>query len=224
VICLLPGCSDSMSAPGRAALDLVILTADKNTQFGLEGLLTDPARLKIRNTESKTLVHPRRDPGVLRQCHEFLRSQQRVAARALVIFDREGCGSDHDRDALEGEVEKRLAQNGWQDRSAAIVIDPELEAWVWGEYTQIAGVLGWSRAGLTLREWLMQECFLQHGQQKPDRPKEALKHMLYTLRTPRSSSIYLDLASRMSFDRCTDPAFLKLKSTLQSWFPPEAHS
>ena len=35
---------------------------------------------------------------------------------------------------------------------------------------------------------------------------------------PRSSSIYLALAKRVSLQRCQDPAFLKLKTTLASWF------
>jgi hypothetical protein len=43
---------------------------------------------------------------------------------------------------------------------------------------------------------------------------------LWTVRKPRSSAIYLELARSVSTDRCTDPAFLKLKRCLREWFPP----
>jgi hypothetical protein len=204
-------------------LDVVILVADKNMQLGLQGLLGSPQRLGTCNIASKIFVHPKRDPGVLRQCHDFLRPQLRQAAYALVVFDREGCGNPESREALEIEVESRLAQNGWAGRSAAVVVDPELEAWVWGEYSQVGQLLGWSQEGLALREWLLHKGFLQPGQHKPWRPKEALEKTLYTLRKPRSSSLYFELASHVSIDGCIDAAFLKLKSTLRSWFPAEVH-
>jgi hypothetical protein len=205
-------------------LDLVILTADKNTKLGLQGLLTRPARLGIRDIESTIFVHPKRDPGVLRQCHEFLREILRQAEFALVIFDREGCGSEEPRTALEATVEKKLAQNGWEARSAAVVIEPELEAWVWGEYAQVGDMLGWQQHGEGLRQWLIQEGFLQPPLLKPGRPKEALDRALRILKRPRSSSIYRDLATGVSFNGCTDPAFQKLKQTLQNWFPPRTET
>ncbi len=40
------------------------------------------------------------------------------------------------------------------------------------------------------------------------------------LRKPRSSAIYRALAESVSFRRCIDPAFQKLVTTLQTWFPP----
>ncbi len=43
--------------------------------------------------------------------------------------------------------------------------------------------------------------------------------MLRTARKPRSSSIYLELARSVGTERCTDPAFLKLKRCLREWFP-----
>jgi hypothetical protein len=42
----------------------------------------------------------------------------------------------------------------------------------------------------------------------------ALRH----LRRPRSSSIYAQLAERVGLERCMDPAFIRLKEVLQSWF------
>lgn len=204
-------------------MDLLTLVADKDMQLGLQGLLADPVRIGIRDIRSIVLVHPKRDPGVFRQCHDFLRSQQRLASHALVVFDREGCGKQSTRLALEEEVETRLRQNGWEGRSAAVVIDPELEVWVWGGYAAVAKTLGWPGEGPTLQEWLIQGGFLCLGQNKPAHPKQALERTLYALRKPRSSSVYFDVASQVDTNACLDPAFLKLKATLQNWFPPETH-
>jgi hypothetical protein len=135
------------------------------------------------------------------------------------MFDRKGCGKVATRLALEEEVETRLRQNGWEGRSAAVVIDPELEAWVWGDYAAVGSVLGWHRTDPTLQQWLAQEGFLRPGQHKPDHPKEAFERTLYTLRKPKSSSLYFDMASQVNTDGCLDSAFLKLRATLQNWFP-----
>ena len=137
------------------------------------------------------------------------------------MFDREGCGSESSRQVLETEVETRLAQNGWAGRFAAVVIDPELEAWVWGEYFRVSALLGWSEEKMPRREWLTQKNFLRPGQGKPERPKEALERTLYALRKPRSSALYFEVASQVNVNSCIDPAFLKLKATLQNWFPAE---
>jgi hypothetical protein len=62
------------------------------------------------------------------------------------------------------------------------------------------------------------EGYTQQGEVKPKRPKEALEQALRLARKSRSSSIFRQLAQRVSVKRCTDPAFLKFKATLQRWF------
>ncbi|MBI4478525.1 MAG: hypothetical protein HY651_00720 [Acidobacteria bacterium] len=219
MICLLLVYSVRKFPAGEAALNLFILVADKDMEFGLRGILQRPLHLGIRKIESKIFVHPNHDPGVFRQCHELLRSQQRIAAHALAIFDRHGCGSESPREDLEHEVEMRLVQNGWQDRSASIAIEPELEAWVWGEYPRVADLVGWPEQRESLQQWLTRQGLLLPGRAKPERPKEAFEHTLYTLKKPKSPSLYFTLGNRLNIDRCLDPAFLKLRSTLQRWFP-----
>ncbi len=100
--------------------DLLVLTADKNTQFALEGLLSRPEVLGIRPiARVRTLVHPRRDPAVLRDSHSFLRSFLGQASYCLVVFDREGSGGeDRSREELERRVQSNLDANGWQGRSS----------------------------------------------------------------------------------------------------------
>ncbi|HEY4589423.1 MAG TPA: hypothetical protein VII86_09345, partial [Thermoanaerobaculia bacterium] len=102
----------------------------------------------------------------------------------------------------------------------AVVISPELESWVWSDSPHVERALGWDRGPAPLRSWLQEKGLLEAGAAKPAQPKEAVELALKTVRTPRSSSIYLELARSVSTDRCTDPAFLKLKRCLREWFPP----
>lgn len=200
--------------------DLLILTTDKDTQCALEGLFSRPQALGIRpNLARAILVHPRRDPGVFREAHTFLRPFLNQASYCLVVFDREGCGGTKKREALEGMVQQNLDGNGWIDRSAVVTIDPELEIWLWADSPEVDRALGWPAKGHSLREWLVQSGFLEPGRTKPDRPKEALEAALARTRTGRSSALYRGLASRVSFQRCTDPAFRKLLDLLARWFP-----
>ena len=205
----------------RLQWDLLVLTADKNTQFALEGLLSRPLALGVRPLLNvRILVHPRRDPAVLRDGHDFLRPFLHQAAYCLVVFDRVGSGAeDRTRDELEGTVQEHLDASGWPGRSAVVVIDPELEAWVWSSSPEVDAVFGWPCEGHQLRDWLTTRGLLRRGNAKPDQPKEAVEIALRESRTSRSSALYKDLASRASFRRCTDLAFLKLRQTLASWFP-----
>lgn len=134
-------------------------------------------------------------------------------------MDREGCGREAaGREQLEKEIEFRLDDSGWEDRAAAVVIDPELEIWVWSDSPHVDAIIGWEGRDPPLRTWLKDREFLREDQIKPLRPKEALEGALRVSRTPRSSSIYLKLAQKVSLERCIDPSFVKLKIILQEWF------
>ena len=202
-----------------------MLVADGTMRRAVESLLSRHERLGIRRIQAQVFPgNPPYDSVAFLRCQDYLRPFLSLANYALVVFDREGCGSAGSRAEIETEVERRLTQNGWEKRSIAVVIDPELEAWVWSDSPEVDVALGWSERGVSLRAWLAEGGFWQSGHGKPARPKEALDAALRNSNKKRSSSLYVDLATRVSFERCTDPAFLKLKSTLQSWFPREVHS
>ncbi len=138
----------------------------------------------------------------------------------MVLLDHEGSGGEKkQRQELETQIEAVLSKNGWADRAAAIVIEPELEAWVWSNSSQVDEKLGCSNRSPKLREWLQRETeFWPADQAKPDRPKEAMKKALREVRKPRSSSIFEDLAKSVSLKGCRDQAFAKLTNKLQEWF------
>ena len=203
---------------GSQISDLVILVPDKNIEFAVRGLLSRPESMGIRRPSYAIYAHPERDPGCRLRADDFLSVFAKQFSHALVIFDLEGSGGqDQGRKALEEDMEGRLARKGWTD-CAAIVIDPELEIWVWSDSPEVDSVLGWTGRNPSLREWLRDRNLLADDAVKPLRPKEAMEACLRESGRKRSSSIYEELASRVSFNRCTDPAFEKLKSILQTWF------
>jgi hypothetical protein len=204
----------------EAAKDLVVLVADKNTEFALKGLLSKRGRaLRIRSITFDIFVHVERDPGCLNRAHDFLRPHSGRYRHALVMFDHDGCGQEHkDRAALEQQVEVQLSQAGWNDRAAAVVLDPELEIWVWSDSPHVEQALGWQDRTPGLRSWLVDSKLLKAGEAKPKDPKKAVEEALRFARKPRSSTVYQEIASSVSFESCTDAAFLKLRDTLSRWF------
>ncbi len=211
-----------MTSPAMRS-DLVVLVADLDTESAIHGLLSRPDALGIRSIQTRIFRHPGRDPGCRAQSHEYLRSFCNQYAHALVIFDLEGSGRDKTpRSDLEREIEQRLSSNGWDSRAAALVIDPEIEVWIWSDSPHVADVCGWSGKVPTMHDWLNSNGFFPEGGSKPFPPKKAFREALRQVRKQPSAAIFKQIAQRVSVSRCSDPAFQKLKSTLHSWFPKTA--
>ncbi len=190
-------------------------------EAAIGGVLERHQALGIRRIDYAIRVHTENDPGCCLRAHELLRPFCRRYSKALVVFDREGSGKEGlPRTTIEEEVEQSLATSGWSDdRARVIVIDPELEAWVWSDSPKVDDSLGWTARKPDVRESLRQHDFSIADNGKPERPKEAMEAALRSVRKARSSAIYAELAAQVSLRRCVDPAFNKLKTTLQEWFP-----
>ncbi len=202
-------------------LDLVVLVADADQRESLRTLLGERAvDLGIRRPTFEILKHPQRDPGCYHGAPALLRIYLRSARHALVILDRDGSGRETQRAAdIEQDLEQRLDANGWAGRAAAVVLDPELEAWVWSGAPQLPRVLGWPDQGPVLRAWLDDSKHWPRAHAKPEHPKETLLHTLRRTRKRHSAALYSGLAASVDFSGCLDSAFVKLMATLQKWFP-----
>jgi len=202
-------------------LDLVMLVPGKDERETLDGLLSRRyASLRIRQVQYAFEVHPRRDPGCFREAAQVLQPFVRRAARALVVFDHDGSGQEQrPPDELTGQVEGQLRDAGWEDRARVVVIQPELEAWVWSDSTHVDSVLGWASRAPGLRHWLEDRKRWPEGAAKPPDPKECMEAALRQARIQRSSALYRQLAEKVSFQRCQDPAFARLRAILSAWFP-----
>ena len=139
-----------------------------------------------------------------------------------LLFDFEGSGVENQsRDEVEESIEVDLSRNGWADRSAAIVVNPEIEAWVWSDSCEVDVVLNWQRRQPDVRSTIKNmTAFWEDGLPKPQQPKEALRWALRHANRPKpfSSSIFKDLATRVSLTNCVDPSFGKFRGTLRNWF------
>lgn len=211
--------------PGhRERRDLIVLVADGTMEATAKGLLSRPEALGIREVDCTIVPHPERDPGVFHRSPEFLEPFRSRYRHALVMLDREGSGQEEQlsRSTMESDLEERLAAHWQPGRCAAVVLDPELEIWWWSDSPHVEAVLGWGERDQNLRAWLVEEGFVEKGptpRQKPDRPKEAVEKALRVARKPRSSALYRQLATKVSFRRCEDSAFLRFCEILAQWFP-----
>jgi hypothetical protein len=200
--------------------DLVVLAADQSIEAALRGLLSRPNAIGMRPVDFDTLTHPRRDPGCRLQAHELLSPFCGLYRHALVVFDREGSGGTEPALAMEDALRQLLHGRGWKSRAEVVVIDPELDVWVWSDSPRVSEALQWTGRKPPLREWLRFRGLWPAGQPKPTNPKAAVLMALRDVGIPPSSSIYLRLATSVSVVRCVDPAFDRLRAHLRTWFPP----
>lgn len=202
--------------------DLVVLVADTSIKAVVQAILERPKALQIREISFEIYVHPDRDPGCRTNPHAVLTRPLSTTFRcALVVFDRQGSGGESSEvAALETHVTDQLARAGWNDRAAAVAIDPELEVWVWADSPHVADALGWTGRDPALRDWLAERGVWPRQDAKPPDPKRAVEMALHKVHKPRSSSRYHRLAAKVSLARCTDPSFGRFRSQLQTWFSP----
>jgi len=201
--------------------ELIILVADKAMKMMIQGLLSRPQSLGIRPILDPYIRdYEYRDSGCYKHSHEFLRPFVNQYGYALVMFDRD---FDKKRDLsaaeLEAEVKERLDQNGWKDRCEVVVIDPELESWVWSGSPCVEEILKWSGASTDLKSWLIGQGKWNVYSKKPEDPKDAMEAAMRQKKVKKSSSLFKDIGERSKLDTCSDRAFLKFKQVLQNWFP-----
>jgi hypothetical protein len=203
-------------------LDLIVLVADADTEFTLRTLIERrSAALNIRplrfdRRQADIIRHLNRDAGTYSAGHEILQTYRGKARHVLVVLDHAGSGQEaRPPEDVQDDIERRLLERGWED-PVAVVIRPELETWVWCGSPHIASVLNISDE--ELQRVLARFPLDEKG--KPSQPKEALIAALRQGRKAHSSSIFRELAERVSLQR-SERAFDRLRAALQRWFPPE---
>ncbi len=186
-----------------SGVDLFCLVADRNMEAAISGLLERHPSLGIRQIRYRVAIHPRQErrsrPSDTRPCLGW--STSRVGRGTGVA------------------LEERLHSSGMRDWARAVVIEPELEAWVFSRSPHVARILGWEGSASDLREALQSNGFWAAGHNKPSDPKSATEWALHRARIPRPSSIYRNLAKSVSTTSCTDRSFVRFRSLLRGWFP-----
>lgn len=202
----------------------MVLVADLDIEETMKGLLeARSAALGIRRVAFKILrdTLAGHDGGTFKRAHELLHpASHDPACRALVLFDRDWKGApSRDPRVLAEDVERRL-RPAWGERARSIVLDPEIEVWVFSDSPHVEKELGF-RSG-ELRPWLRAEGLWPEGLVKPPDPKAAMHHALKKAKLKISASRFSELARKVSLERCTDPSFRALREVLQGWFAVES--
>lgn len=198
--------------------DLIVLVPDKNIKFGLEALLRRTQSLKIRPIEFDIFIHPERDPGIYNDAHNFLRGFIDKYKYSIIFMDYEGCGQETKNVVeLHNEVKSNLEKNGWKNRCEVIVLNPEVEVWLWVDSHHFYSFFDFNDYE-ELKEFLMKNGKWGRKQNKPDKPKEAFEYLLWIKRIPRSSSLYKSFAEKINFDKCSLDSFISFKAIIKNWF------
>jgi hypothetical protein len=202
--------------------DLLVLVADKDMQLTVQALLQRSLAMNIRPIVFDLHAHPQHDAGVYSNCDSFLRAFHKTHQHALVLFDRHGSGTESlSSEEIEALAEKRISRSGWENRCRVVVIDPELEAWVWSSSRKIDEILGWSNRIPDLRTWLIDQGHCPEPNSKPFNPKQSMEAAMLISGIRWSSSVFKSLAEQVSFSNCSDRSFQRFCGTLRTWFPPE---
>jgi hypothetical protein len=162
------------------------------------------------------------DPGLYLCAAELLSPWLGEYKHAIVMLDAEWDGAPSAIDQ-KCEIERRLHQAGWsEDCVAAIVVEPEIDEWLWTGTIHTARALNW-QSYEELETFLRSRGFLREGEQKPSRPKEAAQIAIREKRKPFSSAIHRYVAEKVSISRyCVEPGLCRLVETMRRWFPEEA--
>lgn len=207
---------------GSKAQDLIVLAADSQIKSTVEALLSRRYQsLGIREISFEVQTHPHQDSCCRTASEGILRPLLDEYEKGMVVFDYDGCGErglmpEH----LEMSLEDRYVASGFdEDRVSSVVINPELEVWMFGaSFHHLQRNIGWSQPQ-SIRDWLVAHGYLSAESRKPANPKAAIEAVSSLQKVPRSRRLFANLARRASLAHCEDRAFQKFWSTLQRWFP-----
>lgn len=212
--------------------DVVFLVADGQMNETVKGFFENPAydqRLSCHkfgfDPREDLLPHPKKDPGVYSDAHNFLKLYLDTHQHAVVMLDFAFNDNleNGDIEKLKADIEKNMLSVGWPaERFHIMVIDPELEVLMWQEDTRkLEEILDYRFDAGSLRAWLKDRGMWDEGVPKPPDPKAALN----TIRSDNQgrsispSQIFRRVAKDVSFRRCKDQAFTGLWAQLQAWYP-----
>ena len=206
-----------MKATFHEPKPLIVLTADTQQKQTVATLLSHRWQsLGIRQIQAEIFSHPRHDPGVYHDAGNFLAPFAKQYSHALVLIDAEWGGSPLDVAKIKKKIQFDLDENGWKGRSAVIVLNPELEIWVWNQSLHVPKLLNadWN----TIKKIGRQKAYWNANENKPTRPKELLEAVLRQTNKKRSSSLFVRLAQKVGLESCKDASFNRFRKVLCEWF------
>ena len=158
------------------------------------------------------------DGGVYSRCDDLLRNYLKTHEHAMVVIDRQ-FGGESPATQVRNEMMSRLLQSGWSnERIEVVIIDPELEVWMWQDNPNVWDALN---CRSSLREDLLKCGNWPAEAAKPLQPKETIMRIIKDNRAGAPLAVYSKIASKVAVSKCTDESFTAFRSTVQGWFPQE---
>ena len=121
--------------PPPTPKDLLVIAADSHMQGAIQVLLNHrQSALAISINSFDVQRHPNSDPGCRTDSGAILNPLRGAYRKAVVVFDFHGCGENSlIPTELEDKLEHHFLEEGWElDTVAFVIVEPELEAWVFG--------------------------------------------------------------------------------------------
>jgi hypothetical protein len=207
--------------------DCIFLVADETMKATLNAFLSRTGKhLSLQCSDfafdmREDLISPvgDYDSGVYQSAHEYLASYRDTHRYAVAVFDKE-YGTERTADQSRDHVVAELERSGWsRDRFEVVVIDPELELWLWTGTPHVKTAF---RCADQPQDWLEANGWWNAGEPKPHDPKEAAQALLrHGGRRKFDKTLHMEIVSKSSVANCQDPAFCMLRTALQGWFPSE---
>ena len=161
------------------------------------------------------------DGGIHRRAHELLRRFIHSHQNAVVMLDK-NFGGRLPAPVVRGEILHNLLHNGWSAECVeVVVIDPELEVWLWQRGNPHIVRAFKYNGSASLEEFLEIEGLWPSAAGKPAKPKDATGLLLRRYRAGPPMVVYARIVESISVSGCQDPAFNLLVAALRRWFPVE---
>lgn len=210
--------------------DLFVLTADSDAQALIKALLERYRDLQIHPITFDVQRFVGRDSGMVKEGPEIARALVKKAdySRLILVWDHHGSGWENLSGAeAAARIRQRLDGVTWIGRSAAIVVVPELEEWLWRCPASVARHLGSTSddfdnvvaSAASGLKWSRERCCRE-------RPKELFEAVLYQRKRRRPlPEDFKMLGSSANLTNWSDSdTFGQLVAILRSWFPARRQS
>lgn len=161
------------------------------------------------------------DGGLWRHAHSNLAPFLGEYRHAVIVLDADF--EPHPGvETLREDITNNMRAAGWdEDSFCVVVIDKELEAWLWAPNLNVAQAFGHDDFD-KMRDALAAKNLWNAGAAKPNDLKAArnLASKLGGRKTggPIFRSVFGSISSR-ACDRCQEAGFNTLRTALQTWFP-----
>jgi hypothetical protein len=212
--------------------DLFLFSADADTQAFLGAVLARSSALGTKPINIELDRHPQRDAGMVQSGPELLRMRKGEARYAVMVLDFHGSGADTRSNrsnpvALQLELQDRLDRATWRSNSLVVVLEPELEHWLW--YARVALAKHWELSRAQVDDLILE--WSNNAGLKPDEavakhPKElfeyAMRNRLKRTISPRDFQCIGAVAGIRSLE--LSPAFARLVQQLRAWFPADGRA